>query len=127
MRPTAKLACLVMAVSLVPALLAGCATVRGPGVKAIPARGGVFESAAYLNNVGTAAPDFTATDVVTGQTVTLAQFKGKTVLLNFVNYGCNAGLGQSRQRAAAGHQGGLRLRRTSGFRSFVGILRLLHP
>ena len=41
------------------------------------------------SNSGTAAPDFTAADVVTGETVSLSQFAGSTVLLNFVNYGCN--------------------------------------
>jgi peroxiredoxin len=35
------------------------------------------------------APDFTGTDVVTGKAVSLQQFKGKAVVLNFVNYGCN--------------------------------------
>lgn len=36
-----------------------------------------------------AAPDFTAVDVVTGETISLGQFSGSTILLNFVNYGCN--------------------------------------
>jgi hypothetical protein len=36
-----------------------------------------------------AAPDFTAVDVVTGETISLSQFSGSTILLNFVNYGCN--------------------------------------
>ena len=36
-----------------------------------------------------AAPDFTAIDVVTGETISLGQFNGSVVLLNFVNYGCN--------------------------------------
>ncbi len=35
------------------------------------------------------APDFTAIDVVTGETISLGQFNGSVVLLNFVNYGCN--------------------------------------
>jgi peroxiredoxin len=35
------------------------------------------------------APDFTAVDVVTGKKISLSQYKGKPVLLNFVNYGCN--------------------------------------
>jgi len=35
------------------------------------------------------APDFTAVDVVTGETISLGQFSGSTILLNFVNYGCN--------------------------------------
>jgi peroxiredoxin len=40
------------------------------------------------------APDFTATDIVTGKTISLAQFKGSVVLLNFVNYGCSPALNQ---------------------------------
>jgi peroxiredoxin len=36
-----------------------------------------------------AAPDFTAMDVITGETISLSQFSGSTILLNFVNYGCN--------------------------------------
>lgn len=38
------------------------------------------------------APDFTGVDVVTGKTVSLRQFSGSAVLLNFVNYGCNPSL-----------------------------------
>ena len=41
-----------------------------------------------------AAPDFTAVDVVTGETISLGQFNGSTVLLNFVNYGCSPSLNQ---------------------------------
>jgi len=37
----------------------------------------------------TPAPDFTGVDVVTNQKVTLSQFRGRVVLLNFVNYGCD--------------------------------------
>jgi hypothetical protein len=40
------------------------------------------------------APDFTAVDVVTGETVSLGQFSGSTVLLNFVNLGCSSRLSQ---------------------------------
>jgi hypothetical protein len=39
-----------------------------------------------------AASDFSAVDVVTGKKVSLSQFKGSAVLLNFVNYGCNPSL-----------------------------------
>lgn len=35
------------------------------------------------------APDFTAKDVVTGESITLSQYIGSRVLLNFVNYGCD--------------------------------------
>ena len=40
------------------------------------------------------APDFTAVDVVTGETFSLGQFSGSTVLLNFVNLGCSSRLSQ---------------------------------
>jgi peroxiredoxin len=81
-----------MAMSAVPALLAGCSIARGSGAQAIPATGGVFQAAGSRDSVGKEAPDFTGVDVMTGQTVTLGQFKGQTVLLNFVNYGCNPSL-----------------------------------
>lgn len=35
------------------------------------------------------APDFTAKDVVTGESITLSQYAGSKILLNFVNYGCD--------------------------------------
>ena len=38
------------------------------------------------------APDFSATDVVTNKKVSLKDYKGTVVLLNFVNYGCNPSL-----------------------------------
>jgi hypothetical protein len=41
---------------------------------------------------GDIAPDFTGVDVITGETVSLSQFAGSTVLLNFVNYGCSRSL-----------------------------------
>ncbi len=40
------------------------------------------------------APDFTGVDVVTNEIISLSQFKGSTVLLNFVNYGCNPSVNQ---------------------------------
>lgn len=40
------------------------------------------------------APDFRGVDVVTGKTVTLSQYAGSAVLLNFVNYGCDPFLNQ---------------------------------
>lgn len=42
----------------------------------------------------TTAPDFTGVDVVTNETISLSQFKGTIVLLNFVNYGCSSSLNQ---------------------------------
>ncbi len=51
------------------------------------------EKTATLENPGNsgpvAAPNFSATDVVTGKPVSLGQYKGTIILLNFVNYGCN--------------------------------------
>ena len=42
----------------------------------------------------TVAPDFTGIDVVTNETVSLGQFRGSVVLINFVNYGCSRSLSQ---------------------------------
>jgi len=49
---------------------------------------------AELSDSRTTATDFTAVDVVTGETISLGQFSGSTVLLNFVNYGCSSSLNQ---------------------------------
>jgi len=43
--------------------------------------------AAVLVAIGQPAPDFTAKDVK-GESVSLADFKGKTVVLEWVNFGC---------------------------------------
>jgi len=40
------------------------------------------------------APDFTAVDVVTGETLSLGQFSGSAVLLYFVNLGCSSRLSE---------------------------------
>ncbi|MDD4859630.1 MAG: redoxin domain-containing protein, partial [Dehalococcoidales bacterium] len=40
------------------------------------------------------APNFSGVDVVTGARITLSQFQDKTVLLIFVNYGCDPALNQ---------------------------------
>ena len=40
------------------------------------------------------APGFTGIDVVTNEMISLDQFKGSTILLNFVNYGCSTSLNQ---------------------------------
>ncbi len=40
-------------------------------------------------DAGSPAPDFTGVDVVTGKPITLSSYRGKAVLLNFVNYGCD--------------------------------------
>lgn len=46
------------------------------------------------NNATATAPDFTAVDVVTGKTISLKQYSGSAILLNFVNYGCNPSTNQ---------------------------------
>lgn len=46
------------------------------------------------NNATATAPDFTAVDVVTGKIVSLKQYSGSAILLNFVNYGCNPSTNQ---------------------------------
>lgn len=43
-----------------------------------------------INNNKTRAPDFYGIDVMSGQNITLNQFQGSSVVLNFVNYGCSA-------------------------------------
>jgi len=43
----------------------------------------------------TTAPDFTAVDVVTNETISLSQFNDTTILLNFVNLGCSPSLSQT--------------------------------
>ena len=40
------------------------------------------------------ATDFTSVDVLTGEEISLSQFKGDIILLNFVNYGCNQRLNE---------------------------------
>ena len=47
-----------------------------------------------LESGDSTAPDFTAVDVVTGETISLSQFSGSIVLLNFVNYGCDPSVNQ---------------------------------
>lgn len=47
-----------------------------------------------LSDSKTTAPDFTGVDVVTNETISLSQFKGSVVLLNFVNYGCSSSLNE---------------------------------
>ena len=46
------------------------------------------------NTAPITAPDFTATAVVTGKTVSLSQYSGSGILLNFVNYGCDPATSQ---------------------------------
>ncbi len=79
------------------AILAGCA--RANAAKAnqpFSVSGGFGSSNADFSiKLGVPAPGFTAVDVMTGQPVSLDQFKGKTVLLNFVNYGCSTSINEA--------------------------------
>ena len=43
---------------------------------------------------GSSALDFNGVDVMTGDPISLSQYRGTTVLLNFVNYGCSASLNE---------------------------------
>ena len=80
----------LMAVALF-GLLAGCAKSQASAADRSFDWAGGFVSTRQggIEGVGVQAPDFTAEDVVTGEKVSLSQFKGKMVLLNFVNYGCS--------------------------------------
>lgn len=40
------------------------------------------------------APGFSAGDVITGQNISLSQYQGSVILLNFVNYGCDPSTNQ---------------------------------
>jgi peroxiredoxin len=72
-------------------VLAGCAGVNTAraGLAFLGNGGSRVASRNTQNTLGVPAPGFTGVDVVTGQSVALQQFKGKTVLLNLVNYGCS--------------------------------------
>jgi len=48
-----------------------------------------------ITPTSTLAPSFDGVDVVTGETISLTQFKDSIVLLNFVNYGCSASLNKT--------------------------------
>jgi len=78
-------------------VLAGCSTFNIAranqafgGTGGFAGTSGVFEI-----KLGVPAPGFTAVDVMTGQSISLEQFRGKTVLLNFVNYGCSPSINQA--------------------------------
>ena len=49
----------------------------------------VEDNATESGDYSIPAPDFTAKDVITGESITLSQHAGSTILLNFVNYGCD--------------------------------------
>ncbi len=78
-------------------VLAGCAGINTAraGLAFLGNGGSRAASVNTQNSLGVPAPGFTGTDVVTGQSVSLEQFKGKTVLLNLVNYGCSVDINRS--------------------------------
>ena len=95
-----------MGVRFAPALLALVAAttvLAGCGKSNVAKANQVFSvtggfrssSADFAVKLGVPAPGFTAVDVVTGQSVSLDQFAGKNVLLNFVNYGCSTSINEA--------------------------------
>jgi peroxiredoxin len=72
-------------------VLAGCSNINAARAnQAFFGNGGFTPGSGKAQaKPGAPAPDFSGVDVVTGQSVSLQQFKGKTVLLNLVNYGCS--------------------------------------
>jgi peroxiredoxin len=56
---------------------------------------GEISSRSNFQNAATQiAPDFKAVDVITGKTVSLREYSGSKILLNFVNYGCDPSTNQ---------------------------------
>jgi predicted small secreted protein len=80
---------------LISVVLTSCAQTAASGAPKIitsaNTQGWSIPPASYTPlQVGGLAPDFAEVDVLTGKFVTIKQFAGKTVLLNFVNYGCSS-------------------------------------
>jgi len=97
-----------LAFALLPVLTLALAACSGSGATTVPAADSPDEEFCVVVSPadavpvdatpqpdGEAAPDFTGVDVVTGRTVSLSQYEGTTVLLNFVNYGCSSSLNQT--------------------------------
>jgi len=93
-------AALRIVTALLPVLALGLAACSGSGAMTPPATETPAEEVSLVVTPAEAspppgeapAPDFTGVDVVTGRTVSLGQYEGTTVLLNFVNYGCSSSL-----------------------------------
>ncbi len=92
-----KLVSAIVAVAGVIAVLASCSNAKAANANQsfVVSEGFGSKSADLEIKLGSPAPAFTAVDVMTGQSVSLDQFKGKTVLLNFVNYGCSTSINQA--------------------------------
>ena len=82
---------------IVSVIIAGCAKTAAQSapknVAAANVNGWVAPLAvtAPADTIGL-APDFSGVDVNTGKAISLKQFAGKIVLLNFVNYGCSSSI-----------------------------------
>lgn len=89
-------ASLLMATLFLAACSGSAATTTAPASDS--SLGGVSLGAAIPESTpppdGSGAPDFSGVDVMTGDPISLSQYRGTTVLLNFVNYGCSASLNQ---------------------------------
>jgi peroxiredoxin len=97
MKTATKLVVGALAVMAAVAVLASCSKSNvAKANQAFNVNGGFASTSAdFQAKLGVPAPPFTAVDVMTGQSVSLDQFKGKTVLLNFVNYGCSTSINQN--------------------------------
>ena len=92
MRAAFRTPYLAVAVVSLIGLLAGCsASGEATAFPVIPVKDAFVASAIDLPS---SAPDFFGTDVVTGQSISLSQFKGQPVLLNFLDYGCSTTLNE---------------------------------
>jgi peroxiredoxin len=95
MKVRTKFIALPAAMLIISVIIAGCAKtagVSGPKVVATANANGWVDPLAVTapaDNQGL-APDFSGIDVNTGKAISLQQFAGKIVLLNFVNYGCSS-------------------------------------
>jgi peroxiredoxin len=95
MKIKTKFIALPLTMLIVSVIITGCAKTAAQGAPKVVATANVngwVDPLAVSNAADKSglAPDFTGTDVITGKTISLKQFAGKMVLLNFVNYGCSA-------------------------------------
>jgi peroxiredoxin len=100
MKNKLKIAIIPLILVVFSLVLTGCAKTAAQGTTTTAAQADVSgwtDPLAVTANSDASglAPDFTGVDVVTGKTVSLSQFRGKIVLLNFVNYGCSSSVNTS--------------------------------
>ena len=96
----AKFAVLTVTMVIVSAIITGCSKTAAQSTpQAIAAANvsGWVDPLAVTAPADTSglAPDFKGVDVNTGKALSLQQFAGKIVLLNFVNYGCSSSVNTS--------------------------------